>query len=71
MSERRIEITTSRTAEWTSVSRAASSLESDSHYRSDDRIALQLVPAFLRLALHIPANVVFISIDFDRESLPA
>jgi methyltransferase (TIGR00027 family) len=54
MSERRIEITTSRTAEWTCVSRAASSLESDSHYRSEDLIALQLVPAFLRLALHIP-----------------
>ena len=54
MSERRIEITTSRTAEWTCVSRAASSLESDSHYRSDDHIALLLVPTFLRFLLHIP-----------------
>ena len=51
---RRIEIATSRTAEWTCVSRAASTLESDGHYRSDDHIALQLVPAFLKLLLHIP-----------------
>jgi methyltransferase (TIGR00027 family) len=54
VSERRIETTTSRTAEWTCVSRAASSLESDSHYRSDDYVALLLVPTFLKLALHIP-----------------
>jgi methyltransferase (TIGR00027 family) len=54
VSEKRIETTTSRTAEWTCVSRAASSLETDSRYRSDDRIALQLVPAFLRILLHIP-----------------
>ena len=51
---RRIETTTSRTAAWTCVSRAASSLESDSHYRSDDHIALLLVPTFLKLLLHIP-----------------
>jgi len=50
----RIETTTSRTAEWTCVSRAASSLESDNHYRSDDHIALLLVPTFLKLLLHIP-----------------
>lgn len=54
MSERRIETATSRTAQWTCVSRAASSLESDSHYRSDDHIALLLVPAFLRTSLYIP-----------------
>ena len=54
MSERRIETATSRTAQWTCVSRAASALESDHHYRSDDHIALLLVPTFLRLALHIP-----------------
>jgi methyltransferase (TIGR00027 family) len=54
VSERRIEIATSRTAQWTCVSRAASSLECDSHYRTDDHIALLLVPAFLRLLLHIP-----------------
>jgi methyltransferase (TIGR00027 family) len=50
---RRIEKKTSRTAEWTCVSRAASSLESDSHYRCDDHIALLLVPTFLKLILHI------------------
>jgi len=55
VSERRIETTTSRTAEWTCVSRAASSLESDSYYRSDDHIALLLVPTFLKLLLHIPS----------------
>jgi methyltransferase (TIGR00027 family) len=54
VSGRRIETTTSRTAAWTCVSRAASSLESDTHYRSDDHIALLLVPAFLRLLLHVP-----------------
>lgn len=54
MSGRRIEITTSRTAEWTCLSRAASALESDRHYRSNDYIALLLVPYFLKLLLHIP-----------------
>ena len=54
MSGRRIETTTSRTAAWTCVSRAASSLESDNHYRSDDHIALLLVPTFLKLLLHMP-----------------
>ena len=54
MSERRIETTTSRTAEWTCLSRAVSSLESDSHYRSDDHIALLLVPTFMKLLLRIP-----------------
>jgi len=52
VSERRIETTTSRTAQWTCLSRAASSLESDSHYRGDDHIALLLVPTFLKLLLH-------------------
>jgi methyltransferase (TIGR00027 family) len=54
VSGRRIETTTSRTAEWTCVSRAASSLESNNHYRSHDHIALLLVPTFLKLLLHIP-----------------
>jgi methyltransferase (TIGR00027 family) len=54
VSERRIEIATSRTAQWTCVSRAASALESDRHYRTDDHIALLLVPTFLRLLLHVP-----------------
>jgi methyltransferase (TIGR00027 family) len=54
VSRRRIETATSRTAQWTCASRAASSLESDSHYRSDDRIALLLVPTGLNLLLHLP-----------------
>jgi len=41
---RRITKKTSRTAEWTCMSRAASSLERDPHYRSDDSIAAQLAP---------------------------
>jgi methyltransferase (TIGR00027 family) len=36
------------------MSRAASSLEPDARLRSDDRLALLLVPTFLRLLLHIP-----------------
>jgi methyltransferase (TIGR00027 family) len=54
VSRRRIETATSRTAQWTCVSRAASALERDSHYRSDDHIALLLVPGFLKLLLHVP-----------------
>ena len=54
MSGRRIKTTTSRTAAWTCVSRAASALESDSRYRSNDHMALLLVPTFIRLLLHIP-----------------
>jgi methyltransferase (TIGR00027 family) len=54
VSRRRIETSTSRTAEWTCVSRAASSLESNPYYRSDDYIALLLVPTLLKLLLYIP-----------------
>jgi len=54
MTNRRIEVGTSRTAEWTCAARAASCLETASHYRSDDRIALLLVPGFVRLLLHVP-----------------
>lgn len=54
MPGRRIEITTSRTAEWACLSRAASSLESNSHYQGDDHIALLLVPTLLKILLHIP-----------------
>jgi methyltransferase (TIGR00027 family) len=54
LTERRIETKTSRTAQWTCVSRATSSLEANDHYRVEDRTALLLVPTFLRLLLHIP-----------------
>jgi len=54
MPQKRIETTTSRTAEWTCLARAASSLETNSHYRSDDHIASLLVPGFLKPLLHFP-----------------
>jgi len=61
--KRRIETGTSRTAEWTCLSRAASSLESRPHYRGDDHIALLLVPAFLKVLLHLsPARRFFCQI---------
>jgi len=53
MTGRRIEHRTSRTASWTCVARAASSLERDGHYRSGDNLALLLVPTPIRLLLHI------------------
>jgi methyltransferase (TIGR00027 family) len=51
MSKRRVETATSSTAKWTCLSRAASSLESDVHYRSDDHIAKLLVPGSLSYLL--------------------
>ena len=54
MKEKRIETRTSRTAAMTCVSRAASSLERDSHYRSGDSLAVKLLPNFLRVLIHIP-----------------
>jgi methyltransferase (TIGR00027 family) len=54
VSTRRIETATSRTAQWTCVSRAVSALESGEHYRSHDDVALLLVPSFLGLLLRIP-----------------
>ncbi|MGD8463855.1 MAG: SAM-dependent methyltransferase [Anaerolineae bacterium] len=54
MADRRIDTATSRTAAWTCVSRAASSLESNRHYRSGDELAQVLVPAALKVLLHVP-----------------
>ena len=54
MSNKRIETGTSRTAEWTCLSRAVSSLEEDDCYRSDDTIALQLLPARIKLIFGNP-----------------
>jgi methyltransferase (TIGR00027 family) len=54
MSKKRIETKTSRTAEWMCLCRAISSLEKDYCYRSDDRVALSLLPNFLRLLIHLP-----------------
>jgi methyltransferase (TIGR00027 family) len=54
MSQKRIEHTTSRTAEWICMCRAISSLERDRYYRSDDWVARSLLPGFLRLLIRIP-----------------
>jgi methyltransferase (TIGR00027 family) len=42
--KRRIEKKPSRTAEWTCICCAASFLEKDPHYKSDDSIALRILP---------------------------
>jgi methyltransferase (TIGR00027 family) len=58
--KRRIETTTSRTAEMTCMSRACSTQESDTHYRSDDSIAPVLLPGPFRLLLRVsPARKFF------------
>jgi len=54
MSRKRIEITTSRTAQWTCLCRAISSLEKSRFYQSDDRAAISLLPYFLMLLISIP-----------------
>ena len=54
MSRKRIETKTSRTAELCCLCRAISSLEKDHCYRSDDRVALSLLPDFMRFLIHIP-----------------
>jgi len=53
MLKKRIETTTSRTAEWTCLSRAISSLDKNRYYRSNDRLALSLLPGFIRLLIRI------------------
>jgi len=54
MSRKRIEVTTSRTAEWTCLCRAISSLEKSHIYKSDDRLAISLLPYFVMLLIRIP-----------------
>ena len=53
MIEKRIERTTSRTAAMTCMSRAASYLESNRNYHSDDHIAVKILPRFIRVLIHI------------------
>lgn len=53
MSRKRIESTTSRTAEWSCISRAMSSLETSDCYRSDDHIAALLLPSFVGLLIRV------------------
>jgi methyltransferase (TIGR00027 family) len=59
VTKKRIESTTSRTAEVTCLSRAVSSLEANCHYHSDDDLAVRLLPHFFRVLLHIPLFRVF------------
>jgi methyltransferase (TIGR00027 family) len=51
---KRVETTTSRTAAMTCSSRAASFLETNPHYHSNDDIAVKILPHFLRLLFHMP-----------------
>jgi methyltransferase (TIGR00027 family) len=51
--KKRIETTTSRTAEWTCCSRAASSLEKNRYYHCDDHIAFLLLPRFVQVMARI------------------
>lgn len=54
MRKKRIERATSRTAEMTCVSRAASSLETNDYYHSDDYLAVKLLPGFVKALIHLP-----------------
>ena len=54
MTEKRIETTTSRTAEWTCLSRAMSSLEKNICYRSEDTLAVKLLPDHVKALIRIP-----------------
>jgi methyltransferase (TIGR00027 family) len=54
MPEKRIETQTSRTAEICCLCRAVSALEKDPLFRSGDRLAVSLMPDFLRILVRIP-----------------
>lgn len=54
MAPRRIETTTSRTAEMCCMCRAASNLESDLHYRSGDWVAQELLPRKIQWVFKLP-----------------
>jgi methyltransferase (TIGR00027 family) len=55
-SAKRIHTTTSRTAEFTCMSRAASSFETEPHYHGGDGIAPLLVPGLVRTLLRAPVG---------------
>jgi methyltransferase (TIGR00027 family) len=61
VTKKRIETTTSRTAEMNCLYRAASSLEANCHYHSDDDLAVRLLPGFFKVLLHIPLFRTFFS----------
>lgn len=52
--DKRIDSKISRTAEMTCASRAASALETNPYYHSDDAVSLQLLPTFLRRLMALP-----------------
>lgn len=52
--KKRIETKSSRTAEWTCIVRAASSLEKATCYKSDDVIALKILPSPIKTLIQIP-----------------
>ncbi len=52
--ERRIATQSSRTAEWTCICRAASSLEKSACYHSDDTVALQILPFPIKSLIQNP-----------------
>jgi len=54
MANKQIESGISQTAEWTCLSRAISSLEKDPCYKSDDTIALKLLPTRIKMIIGIP-----------------
>lgn len=53
MTEKRIEKTTSRTAAMTCMCRAASFLESNAYYHSNDHVAVKILPNFIRVLFHV------------------
>ena len=58
---KRIESTTSRTAEMTCVSRAASYLETDSYYHSDDYLSVRLLPGLVGALFRVaPLRKLFV-----------
>ncbi|MBN1303537.1 MAG: class I SAM-dependent methyltransferase [Anaerolineales bacterium] len=52
---RRIDRRSSQTAAWTCVSRAASSQETNPHLKSDDHIARELLPTWMKPLVSLPA----------------
>ncbi len=52
--KKRIETGISRTAEWTCICRAASSFEKDACYKSNDTVALKILPQPIKTLIQIP-----------------
>jgi O-methyltransferase involved in polyketide biosynthesis len=61
VTKKRIESTTSRTAEMNCLYRADSFPETNCHYHSDDDLAVKLLPNIFRALLHIPLFRTFFS----------